>query len=147
MTTIFDKIVSGEIPSYIVWQDDNYMAFLTPFANTPGVTVVIPKTNPGDDVFALDDAQYQGLMLAVKQVAGLLREKLSVARVAMVFEGTGVAHVHAKLYPLHGDLASRTDIWSHETDFTEEYRGYITTHEGPEMSAAQLQKLQAQIRS
>ena len=48
--TIFDKIVRGEIDSYIVWQDDQFMAFLTPFPNTPGMAVVIPKQNPGDYV-------------------------------------------------------------------------------------------------
>jgi diadenosine tetraphosphate (Ap4A) HIT family hydrolase len=47
MGTIFDKIVSGEMKSWTVWEDDQYMAFLTPFPNTPGFTVVIPKQNVG----------------------------------------------------------------------------------------------------
>jgi len=41
MSTVFDKIVSGEMKSWTVWEDDEYMAFLTPFPNTPGHTVVI----------------------------------------------------------------------------------------------------------
>ena len=69
MNTIFDKIVSGEMSAYIVWQDDNYMAFLTPFPNTPGFTVVIPKKNVGDYLFSLDDLEYQGLLKASKIVA------------------------------------------------------------------------------
>ena len=48
--TLFDKIISGEIPSYKVWEDDKHLAFLTPFPNTPGLTVLIPKKNPGDIV-------------------------------------------------------------------------------------------------
>lgn len=145
--TIFDKIVRGEIDSYIVWEDDNYLAFLTPFPNTPGLTVVIPKQNVGDNIFQLDDDAYVGLMGAAKKVATLLEKTLGVDRVALVFEGTGVAYVHAKLYPLYGELASKTDIWSDHTEFVEEYRGYITTIEGPKMDDEQLKSIQEKIRS
>jgi len=41
--------------SWKVWEDEKFLAFLTPFPNTPGFTVVIPKQNPGDYVFSLDD--------------------------------------------------------------------------------------------
>lgn len=143
--TIFDKIVRGEVDSHIVWQNDKHIAFLTPFANTPGLTVVIPKQNIGDKVFQLKTDDYQELMLAVKHVANLLEKALDVPRVALVFEGAGVAHVHAKLYPLYGKLASQTDVWPEERDFTEEYRGYITTLEGPQMDKKRLDEIQAKI--
>lgn len=121
------------------------MAFLTPFPNTPGLTVVIPKINPGDYVFSLDDEAYIDLLAATKTVAKLLETSLGVRRVALVFEGTGVAYVHAKLYPLYGKLASQTDVWSDHTEFVEEYRGYITTIEGPKMDDTQLKEIQAKI--
>lgn len=143
--TIFDKIVRGEIESYVVWQDEGYIAFLTPFPNTPGLTVVIPKQNPGDYVFTLDDEAYHGLLAAAKHVAQLLEKALDVKRVALVFEGTGVAHVHAKLYPLYGELASQTNVWSDHTEFVEKYRGYITTLEGPKMDTEQLKAIQQKI--
>ena len=143
--TIFDKIIRKEIESYIVWEDEKHLAFLTPFPNTPGLTVLIPKTNPGDYVFSLDDATYTDLLAATKVVAKLLEKALGVSRVALVFEGTGVAYVHAKLYPLHGKLASQTDVWSDHAEFVEEYRGYITTIEGPKMDEAQLKEIQAKI--
>lgn len=144
--TIFDKIVRKEIESYIVWEDDKYLAFLTPFPNTPGLTVVIPKTNLGDYVFTLSDEAYQGLMLASKEVARLLEKALGVNRVALVFEGTGVAYVHAKLYPLYGELADQTDVWSDHTEFVKEYRGYITTIEGPRMDDTWLKEIQHKIK-
>ena len=53
--TLFDKILSGEIKSWKVWEDEHYLAFLTPFPNTPGMTVVIPKENTGDYLFELND--------------------------------------------------------------------------------------------
>ena len=145
--TIFDDIVSGNMQAWVVWEDDEFAAFLTPFPNTPGFTVLIPKKNPGDYVFDLDDAQYTRLMLATKKVAKLLEDALGVVRVAMVFEGTGVAHVHAKLIPLHGDLAGQTDVWSKEQEFHEQYRGWLTTAEGPKMDDARLDEIQAKIRS
>lgn len=143
--TIFDKIISGEIPSHIVWQDETHIAFLTPFPNTPGFTVVIPKKNPGDNVFSLNDDEYHALLDATKTVAHLLEKALDVKRVAMVFEGTGVAHVHAKLIPLYGSLAGETNVWSKETVFNEQYQGFITTHEGPKMDDEQLSAIQAKI--
>lgn len=133
--------------SYKVWEDDKHLAFLTPFPNTPGFTVVIPKTNVGDYVFSIDDTAYTELMQASKTVAKLLEKALGVSRVALVFEGTGVAYVHAKLVPLHGKLASQTNVWGKEKEFVEEYRGWITTLEGPEMDEKQLLEIQAKIRS
>ena len=70
--TIFDDIVSGKMKSWKIWEDEKFLAFLTPFPNTPGFTVVIPKHNPGDYVFSLDDNLYSEMMLAVKKVAGIL---------------------------------------------------------------------------
>lgn len=143
--TIFDKIISGEIKSHIVWQSDSHMAFLTPFPNTPGLTLVIPKTNIGDNVFDLDSEQYLALMAATKTVANILEKALDVERVALVFEGTGVAHVHAKLFPLYGALASQTDVWHNSVEFTDEYRGYITTLEGPKMDDEKLDEIRDKI--
>jgi histidine triad (HIT) family protein len=143
--TIFDKIVSGEIASYKVWEDDNYLAFLTPFPNTPGFTVVIPKANQGDYVFDLDRDQLQGLMEASRKVAKMLEKAFDTPRVALVFEGTGVAYVHAKLIPLHGKLAAETNVWSEHREFFPEYNGYLSTVEGPEMIDEELKRIQEKI--
>lgn len=145
--TIFDKIIRGEIKSYPVWEDDRFLAFLTPFPNTPGLTILIPKQNLGDYIFEIDDELYSDLLSATKKVAKLLEKALGVKRVALVFEGTGVAYVHAKLYPLYGELASQTDVWSEHTEFVEEYRGWFTTIEGPKMDDARLFEIQEKIKS
>ena len=144
--TIFDKIIRKEIPSYDVWEDENYLAFLTPFPNTPGLTVVIPKTNPGDNIFQIKDDQYIGLLEASKKVAKMLEESLSVARVAMVVEGTGVPYVHIKLYPLYGEKAEDFGVDNLNTEFTEEYRGWLTTMEGPKMDESRLIEIQSKIK-
>ncbi len=145
--TIFDEIVDGNVPSWKVWEDANYLAFLTPFANTPGLTVVIPKKNPGDYVFDLNDKELADLMAAVKKVAGLLKKALGVKKVGLVFEGEGVAHVHAKLYPMHGDLTpERLSALAHHQEFYPEYPGYISTVEGPRMSNDELTEIQQKIQ-
>jgi len=144
--TIFDKIISGEFKSWIVWEDKNYMAFLTPFPNTPGFTVVIPKQNVGDYLFSLDSDEYQGLLAVSQKVARKLEKAFNTSRVAMIVEGTGVAHVHIKLLPLIGPLADQTSVWSKEIEFNPEYTGHITSSEGPKMDDAELDRIQTMIK-
>ena len=142
--TLFEKIVDREIPAYIIWENDQYCAFLTPFANTSGVTIVVPKKNPGDDIFKLDTYEIAGLMGAAKQVADILKRGLDVERVALVFEGEAVPHVHAKLYPMHALQAERAKP---QEVFFETYPGFITTQEGPKMDDARLQEIQAKLKA
>lgn len=141
--TIFDKIVSGEIPSYKVWEDDKYLAFLTLWPNTPGFTVVIPKQNPGDNYIDVDDEAYTGLLLAAKKVSALLRKAFDIERVGLVIEGEAVPHLHIKLIPMH---FKGKEAYEHVTTFTEAYKGYLTTTGGPEMSAEELKAIQKKIQ-
>jgi histidine triad (HIT) family protein len=140
--TIFDKFVSGEIPCYKVWENDGYLAFLTKWPNTPGFTVVIPKTNPGDNYVDVAEDAYTGLLLASRQVAALLRKAFDCYRVGLVLEGEGVPYLHAKLIPMHGNKGSQ----KHEPFFSATYEGYLTTTEGPEMDDAELKKIQQKIQ-
>lgn len=143
--TLFDKIVDGTIPAWKIWEDDQYLAFLTPFASTPGATVVVPKVNPGDYVFDLTDEAMAGLMGAAKKTAKLLEQALGVIKVAAVFEGEAVPHVHVKLYPMHDVDADRSKLPQHEVFFPV-YPGYIMTANGPKMSDEELQAMQQKIR-
>lgn len=78
-------------------------------------------------------------------MAKILEKAFNTPRVALVFEGTGVAYVHAKLHPLHGKLATETNVWSKHKEFYPEYLGYMTTVEGPKMSDEELDKIQKLI--
>lgn len=143
--TLFEKIVNDEIPSFKVWEDETYLAFLTPFPNTLGLTVVIPKKNVSDYIFAMDDDAISGLIHASKKVAKLLERAFGVTKVAMVFEGEGVPHVHAKLYPMH-DLNGDRDKFPKHVTFYPAYPGYISTGEGPRMSDEELKEIQDKIK-
>jgi histidine triad (HIT) family protein len=61
--TIFEQIVTGELASWLVWEDEAHLAFLTPFPNTRGQTVVIPKVKYGEYIFGLSDDHYLALLL------------------------------------------------------------------------------------
>lgn len=145
--TVFDRIVSGELPSHKVWEDDNYMAFLTRWPNTPGYTVVIPKKNPGDNYLNVDDETYTGLLLAAKKVAAALAKAFGCYRVGLVLEGEGVPHLHVKLIPMHGVTKDSHPEYEFPISFTETYKGYLTTNGGPELSQAELKKIQKKIQS
>jgi len=143
--TIFDEIVDGKIPCWKVWEDSQYLAFLTPFPNTPGFTVVIPKENPGDNYLTVTDDAFTGLLVAAKKVAALLQKAFSVTRVGLVIEGEGVPHLHIKLIPMHGDASIMEGMPKHQ-EFYSLYPGWLSTVEGPRMSDEQLNEIQKKIQ-
>jgi len=145
---IFCKIVSGESPSYKVWEDDNYLAFLSIFPNTEGTTVIIPKQHYDSYPFDLPDNILSDLMIATKKVAKLLDSKLGdVGRTAMVFEGFGVDHVHAKLFPMHGTkMKEWRPIESKVDKYFDKYEGYISSHDYKRADDDSLATLAKKIR-
>ena len=91
-----------ELPCHLIDENDDFMAFLTIFPNTLGASVVIPKQHYSSYAFELSDQVLINLVLYTKQVALKLDRYFDdVGRTAMVFEGFGVDHVHAKLFPMH----------------------------------------------
>ena len=145
---IFCKIVAGEIPSFRVWEDQDHVAFLTPFPNTPGFTVVIPKKHHPSYVFRLPDDVFAGLARAARAVALKIDVAFDdVGRTGMIFEGFGVDHAHAKLFPMHG---TSSDTWepirSGVDKFFERYEGYMSTHDGPRADDRELEEIARRIR-
>lgn len=145
---IFCKIVTGESPSYKVWEDENHLAFLSIFPNTKGTTVVIPKAHYTSYPFDLPDNILTNLILATKKVVKLLDSKLDdVGRTAMVFEGFGVDHVHAKLFPMHGTkMKEWRPIESRINKYFDKYEGYISSHDYKRADDDSLKKLAKKIR-
>lgn len=143
--TLFDKIVEGSIPSKKVWEDKNYLAFLTPFPNTPGYTVVVPKVNPGDNFLTVNEQAFTELLLAARKVAQVLQKAFGTQRIGLVIEGEGVPHLHVKLIPMIGQSDGSGHGPNH-TEFYETYPGYLTTIEGPRMSDQQLDEVIKKIQ-
>ncbi len=146
--TVFHKIVNGEVPCHKVWEDENYLAFLSIFPNTEGVTVVIPKVfSPSYFVECSDEVMF-GLIKTAKKVAKLLDNTFDdVGRTAMVLEGFGVNYLHAKLFPMHGTiLASWKPMKSDIDTYSENYPGYISSHDSVRESDEKLAKTAQLIR-
>jgi histidine triad (HIT) family protein len=98
--SIFAKIVNGEIPSYKIAEDDNYLAFLDVNPNAKGHTLCIPKQEI-DKIFDMDDELYLGLMKFSKKIAIALEKTVPCKRVGMAVVGLEVPHAHVHLIPLN----------------------------------------------
>lgn len=148
---IFCQIVKDEIPCHLIDENDKFMAFLTIFPNTLGATVVIPKQHYSSYAFELDDQVLTDLMLYTKQVALKLDYYFEdVGRTGMIFEGFGVDHVHAKLFPMHqtkGIHENWQSVNSSIDKYFDAYEGYISSHDAQRADDQELAQLAKAIRS
>ena len=102
MTTIFTKIVTGEIPAYKVAEDENYLAFLDIFPVAKGHVLVIPKKEV-NYLFDLEDELYAGLQLFAKKVAVGLKKAIPCEKVGVLVLGLEVPHAHIHLVPMQNE--------------------------------------------
>ncbi|MFA6136302.1 MAG: HIT family protein [Candidatus Paceibacterota bacterium] len=148
-TCIFCKIVKGEVPCHKIWEDEKHLAFLSIFPNTEGFSVVITKEHNPSYAFDNSDATLSELVLAAKKVGKLIDQKLpDVGRTGMIFEGFGVDHLHAKLFPMHGteNIKEWKPIKSNVDKYFEKYEGYISSHDYKRADDEKLTQLAKKIR-
>ena len=98
--SIFTKIITGEIPSYKVAEDENFIAFLDINPNAKGHTLVVPKIEE-NKIFDLSKEEYNDLMNFSYRVAKTLEEAVPCKRVGMSVIGLEVPHVHVHLIPIN----------------------------------------------
>lgn len=101
MSSIFSKIIAGEIPCYKIYEDDKTFAFLDIHPETEGHTLVIPKVEI-DKVYDLPDEDYQALMASAKKIAKNM-ENVTGKRTIWKVIGVDVPHAHIHLYPYDED--------------------------------------------
>lgn len=100
MSSIFTKIINGEIPSYKVVENDNFYAFLDINPNAKGHTLVVPKLEQ-NKLFDLPEEAYMELMQFSRKVALAIEKAVPCKRVGMAVIGLEVPHVHVHLIPLN----------------------------------------------
>jgi len=100
MSSLFTKIVNGEIPAYKIAEDDNYLAFLDVNPNAKGHTLCIPKQEI-NKLFDMEEDLYLGLMKFSRRVAKALEKSVPCKRVGVAVIGLEVPHVHVHLIPLN----------------------------------------------
>lgn len=100
MSSIFSKIVKGEIPCWKISEDDHYLAFLDINPLAKGHTLVIPKQET-DYLFDLSDEILSGMMVFAKRVALGIDRAIDCKRVGVAVLGLEVPHAHIHLIPVN----------------------------------------------
>lgn len=100
MASIFSRIVNGELPAYILAEDDLHIAILDINPLVQGHVLVFPKQEV-DYLFDLDHESYQALMEFTKGIAIRLRELVPCTRIGVSVIGLEVPHVHIHLIPIN----------------------------------------------
>ena len=102
MSSIFSKIVAGEIPSYKVAENESFYAFLDINPLQKGHTLVIPK-HEVDYILDLSNEEYAGLFLFAKQVATAIGKAFPCRKVGLAVLGLEVPHAHIHLVPMQDE--------------------------------------------
>jgi len=101
MSTIFSKIVNGEIPAYKVAESEEFLAFLDINPLVMGHTLVIPKLEV-DYIFDLEDDLLGRLMQFAKKIALSMDVCIDCSRIGLTVIGLEVPHTHIHLIPING---------------------------------------------
>lgn len=101
MSTIFSKIIAGDIPSYKIAENDSFYAFLDINPLAKGHTLVVPKVET-DYLFELDDKLLGEMLIFSKKVALAIDKKMDCLRVGVAVLGLEVPHAHIHLVPING---------------------------------------------
>lgn len=97
--SVFTKIITGEIPSYKVAENEEFIAFLDINPNVKGHTLCVPKKEI-DKIFDMDKELYTRLMHFSYDIAKAIERTIPCKRVGMSVVGLEVPHVHVHLIPL-----------------------------------------------
>lgn len=100
MTSIFSRIIAGEIPCYKIAENEEFFAFLDINPLTKGHALVVPKKEV-DYIFDLDDKTLSAMILFAKRVAGAIRTVIPCQRVGLTVIGLEVPHAHIHLVPIN----------------------------------------------
>ncbi len=100
MSTIFTKIINGEIPCHKIAEDDNHLAFLDIMPLKSGHVLVIPK-KPVDYIFDMLPAELSALNLFAQQVAKGIKAAIECKKIGVVVIGLEVPHAHIHLIPIN----------------------------------------------
>ena len=100
MSTIFSKIINGEIPCYKVLENNNFLAFLDINPLVKGHVLVIPKIET-DYFFDLEDDLLSEMMVFSKKVAIKIREIFPCKKIGVSVVGLEVPHAHIHLIPIN----------------------------------------------
>lgn len=117
MSSIFTRIIRGEIPAHRIAESEDYLAFLDVRPLAKGHTLVIPKQEI-DYFFDLEDEALSGLMTFAKKVAHAIEATVPCRRIGVSVVGLEVPHAHVHLIPI--DSVADMSFTRERASFTEE---------------------------
>jgi len=100
MSSIFTKIINGEIPCFKIAEDDLFLAFLDIEPLRKGHVLVVPKKEV-DKVYDAEDIYLQNWFLFAQPIARAIEKSINCKRVGISFIGLEVAHAHMHLVPIN----------------------------------------------
>ena len=105
---IFCRLVRGEVPAHVIFEDQTTLAFLDRHPINPGHVLVVPKRHE-PDLFRLSEEEYLAVMRTVRVVSASLLRATAPKRVGLLVAGWDVPHAHVHVVPMHDyhDLTSR----------------------------------------
>lgn len=99
MSSIFSKIIAGDIPSHKIAEDSDFIAFLDITPIREGHVLVVPKVEV-DKVFDLDDAYLGKWLVFAKPIAKAIENAFPCNRCGISVIGLEVPHAHMHLVPI-----------------------------------------------
>jgi len=100
MSSLFSRIIQGEIPCHKILENEEFLAFLDIKPINPGHTLVIPKCEI-DYIFDLEDELLGRLMAFSKKVATMIKKEIACKRIGVMVAGLEVPHAHVHLVPIN----------------------------------------------
>lgn len=132
MSSIFTKIIAGEIPGHFVWADDVCVAFLVIDPITDGHTIVVPREEV-EEWTAADPELLAHVTGVAQTIARAQQRAWSAPRVGLLAEGYEVAHLHLHVWPTR----SPSDFDPHD----------VVRGQDQKVLAANAEKLRAALRA
>jgi histidine triad (HIT) family protein len=115
MSTVFSKIIAGEIPCYEVVATRDYLAFLDIHPVTKGHVLIVPKQEI-DYLFDMKDQRLGDMMIFAKGVAKAMKKVIDCKRIGVAVIGLEVPHAHIHLIPINDE--SDMDFRAPRKEFT-----------------------------
>ncbi len=101
-STLFTRLIRGEIPCEKILENENYFSFLDIRPINLGHVLVIPKIET-DELFEVEDFLLEGILVFAKRIAKAQKLALSCRRIGVLIAGFEVPHAHIHLVPLQAE--------------------------------------------
>jgi diadenosine tetraphosphate (Ap4A) HIT family hydrolase len=100
MATVFTKIINGDLPARFVYEDDEFVAFLTIEPMTQGHTLVVPRAEI-DQWQDVDPAGFARIMAVAQRIGRAVTRAFGAQRAGLIIAGLEVPHLHVHVFPAY----------------------------------------------